>query len=197
MTEGYQLVEAKRYVEAREVYQKVIAIDSTNRDAYFNLASLDLALNNNEKACQSFYRLYNLGDSEAKNLILQYCGALQYTDVMDINDITEVPRITINGKTKDFFDKTRDEPEIDNRFTSLITKSLKSSELFKGYEGRIFTTFYIDKNGDVKLKIKGKSLTEDQKAELIIIFNSYGEITPAKFHGKDVGVGHFSMPIKF
>ncbi len=197
MVEGYQLVETKNYIEASKAYQKVIAIDSTHRDAYFNLASISLALNDKDKACEYFYKLYNLGDREAKSLIQQYCGPLQYTDVMDVEDITEPPKVTIKGKTKDFFSKKESDKEYDSRFVESITKAIKSSKLFNKYKGYIFTAFHINKKGIINLRIKGKNLTEEQIAELTRIFNSVGEITSAKFQGKDVGVGYFSMPLKF
>tara|TARA_B100000949_G_C14125093_1_gene384238 strand:+ start:89 stop:763 length:675 start_codon:yes stop_codon:yes gene_type:complete len=197
MRNGYEAVQANDYNKAQSIYLKVVELDSTNMDAFYNLASIELARGNKSLACDALYKLYGLGDSEAKELILQNCGPLEYNDVMNMKDITEVPRITIKGKTYDFIIFKSGQRDINERFKRIFIQNLKKSKAFKGYSDIIFTAFQIDKYGVIKLRIKGKNLSEKQIEELKAIYNGVGEITPAKFQDQDVGVGYFSMPLRF
>ena len=197
MRNGYEAVQAQDYDKAQSIYLKVVELDSTNRDALYNLASVQLAIGDKSLACDALYKLYGLGDSEAKKLILENCGPLEYNDVMNINDITELPKITIKSKTYDFITSKSGQRDINERFKRIFIQNLKKSKAFKGYSDIIFTAFHIDKYGVIKLRIKGKNLSEKQIQELKAIYNGVGEITPAKFQDQDVGVGYFSMPLRF
>lgn len=170
---------SKKFILARDYFKKAYKIDSLNKNVLFNLAVTELELNNKKEACKILHKGYKLKDKETRNLILRFCGEIQYHDEMFAEDV--------DSKTK-FLYKKKELPLVINsninpKLIQLFRGELKKSKISKKKQ-KLFVVFNISKDGKFVCKdIKGKP--EELKVEIEKLFNNITYI-PSKYKGKNV-----------
>jgi hypothetical protein len=179
---------------AKEIFEKAFKIDSLNKDVLFNLAATEISLNNKDEACKLWQKGYKLKDYGARDLILKYCGEIEYTEFMFVDDIDSKPKFIYNEKELPLFIDAKLKSEL----SSLFSEESKNSEIIKKYrKQRIFLIFNINSNGKFEVKsIKDKP--EELKIEIERLFNKIASFVPAKYKGQPVEFnGGFAIPFYF
>lgn len=198
LLEGVEYFEAKEFGKAKERFSQVIAVDSTHKDAWYNLAVVELNLRNGLKACEMLRRGYAAGNINTRELLKKYCGGISYQEYMFIQDVEELPKFYYKGKvTPLFLDGYR---KINPKLVKLFEKEFDKSTLLRDLkiDGVIKLQFIIGKDGSFNCKIK-QELQEEVKKEIMNLFKTMTTYLPAQFDGKDVGLinGHFALPLSF
>lgn len=179
---------------AKEIFEKAFKIDSLNKDVLFNLAAAELSLNNKDKACKLWQKGYKLKDSGTRDLILKYCGEIEHSEFMFVEDIDSKPKFIYNDKELPLFIGTK----LNSELSSLFLRESKKSEIIKKYrKQRIFLISNININGKFHIRsIKDKP--EELKIEIEKIFNKIASFVPAKYKGQNVEfIGGYAIPFYF
>lgn len=193
LNNGNNAFQKKDFENARKYYSELIAIDSINKDAIFNLAITELNLGNKDKSCELLQKMYKLKDSGVAKLIKEHCGKIEYNDYMFYQDTDELPKFKIDNKIYDLIIKKTINPIlISNFFTH--TKGSKILEKLK--EKRIFVTFKIDQDGNFDIKTVGRSSSKEIDSQVREIFQSIAQYIPCQHDSKNVGMwNYFALPI--
>ncbi|MDT8413696.1 MAG: hypothetical protein RQ875_14630 [Vicingaceae bacterium] len=193
MQEGNQSYQNSDFETAKLKYESIINIDSTNKDALFNLAGTELSLGNTKRACNLLQKSYSLGDFGAYDLIKQYCNELEYSEQMFLFHVDELPKFKYKA---DFETLVINQKQINPKYIELLKSEIKNSKSLKRINGKIYVMINVDIKGNLITDIKGK-LSEVQKTELTNILNQMTEYKPATFKGMNVGLfgGGFALPL--
>lgn len=179
---------------AKEIFEKAFKIDSLNKDILFNLAATEISLNNKDKACKLWQKGYKLKDSGTRDLILKYCGEIEYTEFMFVEDIDSKPKFIYKEKELPLFMGTKLNPEL----SSLFIRACKNSEIIKKYrKQKVFLIFNININGKFHLRAI-KDTPDELKMEIERLFNKIATFVPSKYKGQHVEyIGGYYIPFYF
>ena len=193
LIEGNQSYQNSDFETAKLKYESIIKIDSTNKDALFNLAGTELSLGNSKTACSLLQKSYSLGDFGAYDLIKQYCDELKYSEQMFLFHVDELPKFKFKTNFEPLIVKQR---QINPKYIKLLNSEIKKSTSLKRIKGKVYITINVDINGILITNIKGK-LSDTQKSEFENILNQMTEYKPATFKGMNVGLfgGGFTLPL--
>ncbi|WP_152611407.1 tetratricopeptide repeat protein [Psychroserpens mesophilus] len=193
MENGNKAYQKNDFENARKYYYEIIKIDSTNKDAIFNLAITELNLGNKNKSCELLQKSYKLQDSEAAKFIKEYCGEIEYNENMFYQDVDEMPKFKIDDNLYDLITEKGINPIL---FDKLKVRAKKSKILRKIKNQKIFVLFKIDKDGNFNSRTTGENTSKEIDNELKIIFREIAEYVPCQYQKKDVGMWNgFSLPI--
>lgn len=179
---------------ANELFEKAYKIDSLNKDILFNLAATELSLNNKDKACKLWQKGYKLKDYETRELILKYCGQIEYNVFMFEEDVDSKPKFVFEGKELPI----KVDSKLNPTLISLFLKESKKSKIIKKYKNqKILLIFNINTNGKFEIEaIKDKP--DELKIELERIFNEMVTYIPSKYKGINTQCwGGYVFPIYF
>ncbi len=193
MIDGNQAYQKSDFNTAKLKYETIIKIDSTNKDAMFNLAGIELNIGNTDQACKILQKSYSLGDFEAYDLIQQYCNGMEYSEKMFLFHVDELPKF----RYKDNFEPLIvNQKQINPNYIKLLKSEIKNSKSLKRISGKIYLMVNVDINGNLITNIKGE-ISESQKKELINALTEMTEYRPATFQEKNVGLfgGGFALPL--
>jgi len=193
LIDGNQAYQNSDFETAKQNYESIIKIDSTNNDALFNLASTELNLKNNHRACELLQKSYSFGDFGAYDLIEQYCNGLEYSEQMFLFHVDELPKFKF--KT-DFEPLVVNKKQINPDYIKLLKLEIKKSKELKRIRGKIYITLNVDINGTPIVKINGK-ISDAKKTELANVLKKMTEYKPAIYQEKNVGLfgGEFTLPL--
>lgn len=180
---------------AKEKYLTAYKLDSTESDALYNLAAIELRLNNMDSACQLLQKSYKLKDFGAGELIEKHCGKIEYNRYMFFQNVDSMPKFENGDEELLLVTKTGINPELFLKFK----KNVKKSSLFRELKGRkIFVIFTIDLEGNFKSRVTGKNTSKKIDVEINRIFNEIADYIPCQYDGKNVGMWNgYSLPITF
>jgi len=195
MIEGNQAYQNSDYKTAKRHYESVIKIDSTYKDALFNLAGTELSLGNNSRARELLQKSYSLGDFGAYELIMKYCDGLKYSEKMFLLHVDELPKFKYKN---DFEPIVINKKQINPNYTKLLESEIKNSKTLKRIKGKIYIMLNVNIEGQLVTNIKGK-ISEKQKTKLDKVLKDMTEYKAAKFQGKNVGLfgGGLALPLSF
>ena len=195
LLEGNNAFEKKDLQTAKQKYETIINLDSINKDALYNLASVELNLSNTDRACKLLNKSYSLGDFGAYDLIIQYCGKLEHSEKMFLVHVDELPQF----KYKDQFETlVVNKKGINPNFMKLLKSEVKNSKDLKRIKGKGHLFLNFDINGNLTTKIKG-DINQTQSSILNSTLKSMTEYKPATHNGKPVVLqgGGMALPINF
>lgn len=189
---------------AKEKYLKVISLDEKHEDAFYNLAMVELKLEDKDAACEHLNKAYQLGISETYNMIMQICSKLQYADKMWRYDVDELPKFK---KGEDFLPLFLEDRrgghralsiQINPEFIKFLRPALKTDKELKKLKGTVTVAFRITIEGTFEIISMKGEITELQKEKLANVLNNTTELVPAKYDNKAVGMFEaLSLPLKF
>ncbi|WP_298288161.1 hypothetical protein [uncultured Lutibacter sp.] len=191
---GSEEFQNNNIIKANELFEKALKIDSLNKDVLFNLAATELKLNNKSKACKLWQKGYKLKDYGARELVLKYCGQIEYSEFMFKEDVDSEPKFIFKDKELPINIDSKLNPKL----TSLFLKESKKSKVIKNYKNqKILLIFNINKNGKFEIKaIKDKP--DELKFEIERIFNEIVTFIPSKYKGLNTEYwGGYAFPIYF
>ena len=188
LNEGAIAFNNNDFVLAKDIFSRIISIDSINKDAIFNLGVSELQLGENEKACQNFYKLYLLKDIGVIELILEYCPDLKKGEIISSKIVDELPKFIFKGETYPIVENK----SLNKTYQRILTEKLKDSRIL-GYnlKGNFSIQISVNKfnqfNGNIKFT------NEEDNKEYIRqeIFSIVSNIVPyicAKENGKNIEI---------
>ncbi|MDP2069930.1 MAG: hypothetical protein Q8K04_13340 [Lutibacter sp.] len=180
--------------KAKEFFEKAFKIDSLNKDVLFNLAATEIRLNNKDKACKLWQKVYKLKDSGTRDLILRYCGEIEHSEFMFVEDIDSKPQFIYKDKAMPLMVGTKLNPVL----SSLFLRESKKSEIIKKYrKQRIFLISNINISGNFYIRAL-MDKPDELKMEIESIFNKITSFVPSKYNGQNVEfIGGYSIPFYF
>ena len=188
LKEGAIAFNNKDFLLAKDLYSKVILIDSTNNDAIFNLGLSELQLGNNDKACENFYKLYLLKDNGVIEVILNYCPDLKKGEIISIKIVDEVPKFVFKEKSYPIVENYN----LNKIYQKLLSDKLKASNIL-GYnlKGNFSIQISVNKlnqfNGDIKFFNKEDN-KEFIRKEIFSIVSNLVTYVSAKEDGQNIEV---------
>ncbi|MDT0647070.1 hypothetical protein RM545_10235 [Zunongwangia sp. F260] len=193
MAEGNTAFSASDFQTAKEKYASIIKIDSTKRDALFNLGATYLNLGDNTKACSLFQKAYSRGDIDSYDVIMQYCGKLEYSEKMFQWHVDESFKFEHEGQ---FEEVILNKKEINPDFIELLKSEIKKSKELKRIKEKVIITLNVDIGGNLKTKVGGK-ISPDQKQKLLEILHTMTEYKPATYQNRKVELfgGGYALPL--
>ena len=198
MIEANNAFKSSDFDKAKEKYSSIIKIDSTNKDATFNLGATYLNLAQNDNACEQFQKAYSLGDIGAYEIIIQYCGALKETDKMYQDHVDELPKFKYNGEfTELIIRKNKYQKEINPAFIDFLKTEFKKSKDLKKIQEKFFIKLKsVTQEGELLVEIVG-DLKNDNKVKILEILKNNTEYYPAVYNGKKVELfgGGWTLPV--
>lgn len=195
LSQGNDAFLTKNYELAREKYREAFTLDSTESDALYNLAAIELQLKNLDSACKLLQRSYKLKDFGAGELIQEHCGKIEYNQYMFFQNVDSMPKFKNGEEELPLITKTGINPELFRKFK----KRIKKSSVFKELKGKkIYVIFTIDHEGHFKSRVTGKDTSKKIDHEINRIFNELAQYVPCTYEGKKVGMWNgYSLPITF
>jgi tetratricopeptide (TPR) repeat protein len=195
LVKGNDAYQKSEFENAKLIYEKVIKIDSTNKDALYNLAGTELSLGNNSRACDLLQKSYSLGDIGAYGLISEYCGSLNYSEKMFLFHVDELPKFEYKDE---FIPLIVNKNQLNPTYLKLIRAEIKKSNELKKIKGRASILLNVDINGNLVTKIRGE--ISEENGELISqLLENLTKYKPATYMNKAVGLfgGGFALPLTF
>ena len=195
LIKGNEAYENSDFQNAKINYESIIKIDSTNKDAIYNLAGTELNLGNKSKACELLQKSYSLGDFGAYDLIKEQCGGLKYSEKMFLFHVDELPKFLYKDK---FIPLIINKKELNPNYMKLIRAEIKNSRELKRIKGRASILLNVDINGKLETKIRGE-VPEDKRELISKLLENLTEYKPATYINKSVGLfgGGFALPLTF
>lgn len=196
----------KKYALAKELYNKVIEINSNDKNIWFNLAIAELNLGENNSACEHLYKAYTLNDSEAAKLIMKYCPDFRNGTIKSINDVEVMPKFTYEGKEFPLFEKNNNFYTLNPAYTKILAKEFKASKIAKekifGKVPRVIIEMTVNRYNvfDTKINIMGGKKEDEEiiKKEIQSILRYSVTYTSAKHKGVSVDLWEkFALPLSF
>lgn len=193
MIVGNQAYQNSDFETAKQNYKSIIQIDSTNKDALFNLAGTEINLGNTNLACELLQKSYSLGDFGAYDLIKEYCNGLKYSEKMFLIHVDELPKFKYKA---DLEPLVINQKQINPNFIKLLKSEIKNSKILKRIKGKVYLMINVDVNGKLIANVKGE-ITKEQNTELTKVLENMTEYKPATFQRKSVGLfgGGLSLPL--
>ncbi len=187
----------KDFEKAREAFSAAVAIDSTYRDALFNLAVTEASLEHQDKACLLFQKCYKLKDKDVGKIIKEYCGKIDYNPIMFFEDVDVKPQIILDGKPYPILK----DGKINSTFENKIIIGLRGSRLIKTTNiTKIYLILTVTKFGMLQceiIRVNGTASPEF-RAEITRILQGISTFSPAQYQGKSVETwGGYMLPINF
>lgn len=186
LIDGEKAYLENNFLLAKEIYSKATNFDAKNKDCWFNLAASELKLGENENACEHFYQAYLLNDGEAQIIIQQNCPNFKDGLIMSFNDVEEKPKF-LYGKKEYLFIVNND---LNPKYTSLLSKRFKWSNIMSKYKGSISVQFRINRLDSLEVKILRVSGDPKQagsiKKEMLSILKDLVTYVSAKNKGVNV-----------
>lgn len=186
LIDGEKAYSKSDFFSAKEIYTKITVENPLNRDGWFNLATSELQLNENDKACEHFYQAYLLNDAEAVKVIQQYCPNFRNGSIMFINEVEEKPKF-IYGKKEFLFVVNNN---LNPKYVSLLRTRLKWSNIMSKYKGSVSVQFQIDKFNSLNVRVLRVSGNQKEaeiiKKEMLSILKDLVVYVSAKHKGKNV-----------
>ncbi|MCH4824620.1 hypothetical protein ML462_15710 [Gramella lutea] len=183
---------------AKENYLSIIKKDSTNKDAIFNLGATYLNLNQNDKACEQFQRVYSLGAIGAYDVINQYCGELKYTDKVFQDHVDDLPKFKYNGEFLELIIRKKEyQKEINPVFVDFLKTEFKKSKDLKKLKKKFYIKLKsVTKEGELLAEIVG-DIKDGNKQKILEILQTKTEYYPAIYHDQKVELfgGGFTLPV--
>ncbi len=183
--EGQKAFISNDFKTAKEKYTNLIAIDSLNIDAQYNLGVTELKLGNTDEACKCFYKLYQLsGDQGALKALKLSCPNFKKGTIMFLDYIDEKPQFIYEGKQYPMIENNN----INNKYKELIITEIKKSKILKQKViGKVYVQIHINKlgifDGEIICPSSEKKDISLIKMELLAVFRQIATYTPAKYNG--------------
>jgi tetratricopeptide (TPR) repeat protein len=200
LVDGEKAFVENNFQLAKEIYSEGLKLDPKNKDFWYNLASSEFKLGNNENACEDFYQAYLLNDGDALVAIKENCPNFRNGSIMSLKDVEEKPKFIYKDKEYLLFENEQISP----KYINFLRGELKRSRII--YEKAIGRNVYVHfsiTNAD-NLNVKIANVTGNQKdaeiikQELISIFNKSFTYISAKNKGSNVDLWEkWSLPISF
>ncbi len=195
LAQGNDAYHKADFKNAKINFESIINIDSTNKDALYNLAGTELNLGNNARACELLQKSYSLGDFGAYDLIIEYCNGLDYSEKMFLFHVDELPKFKYKVG---FIPLIINKNQLNPNYLKLIRAEIKKSKELKRIKGQASILLNVDINGDLITKIRGE--VPEEKRELITkLLENLTEYKPATYMNRPVGLfgGGFALPLTF
>lgn len=183
---------------AKEKFIKAVESDSLYRDAWFNLAAVQLALHDPISACESFYKAHRLHDPEAMNYLKQNCSNFRGGSFKSLDEVDTLPQYVYENQTYPLFENGN----LSSHYIKLLTKALKKSNIIRNYQrGKLIVSFYITKEGDFIGQVIRDGAAEksaEVRNETIKIFREIVRYIPATYLNQNVNTWEgWTLPINF
>lgn len=183
LIEGENAFAENNFLLAKEIYTKATNLSVKNKDCWFNLGASELKLEENDNACEHFYQAYLLNDGEAFKVIKENCPNFRNGSIMSVSDVEEKPKFIY--KKEEYLLIEGD--NLNSKYTSLLTKRLKSSKIMSKYKGSVSVQFKVNNSDglDIKmLRVSGDPKeAEIIKKEMLSIINDLVVYVSAKNNG--------------
>ena len=195
LLQGNNAYQKSDFENAKVIYESIIQIDSTNKDALYNLAGTELNLGNKSSACDLLQKSYSLGDIGAYDLIKEHCDGLNYSEKMFLFQVDELPKFQYKDE---FIPLIVNKTQLNPNYLKLIRAEIKKSKELKQIKGRASILLNVDINGNLITKIRGE-VPEDKRELIAQLLENMTEYKPAIYMNKSVELfgGGFALPLTF
>lgn len=197
---GVELLKKEKFIEAIKEFDESIQVNKSDIDAYYNRGIAKLRMNDRSGACFDWSTSAIHGDANVFQQLNRFCDSLIIYEGDTVN--TTQPK-TID--TIEFVSKTDTGTEVMPHFPGgekalleFIFRNVKYPLKAKanGIEGKVYVTFYIDKNGGVGDPKIAKGIGGGCDEEVIKVVKLMPRWVPGKKGGKPVNV-RFNLPVNF
>lgn len=187
---------------AKSIYTKITELDPKRSDGWYNLAASELKLDENEKACEHFYKVYLLSDSKVVDDIKKYCPNFRNGKIMSVKDVQEVPKFIYKEKEYNLFENDVLNPV----YLKIIKKEITGSSIIMGKmkrKSQMFVRVSVNSfdvfNGTIaNVHVVEEKDEEIVRLEVLNIFKSAVKYKAAKNNGVSVDIWEKAvLPIQF
>lgn len=166
---------------AQKSFVSVLSLDEDNQQALYNLGLIQVNYGDKNFGCELLQKSYSVGDFGAYEMIIKYCGELEYNEKMYLPHVDELPKF----KIKESYEPIIIGRSLNPKFAKLLSRGIRRSERFQGFTGQVRFNFTVDRSGKFDSRVYSY-FTESQKYEFERILANMTEYQPAMHQGKAV-----------
>ena len=198
---GDRAAEGNDFASAKKLYNRIIFLDSLNKDALYKLGVAELNLKQTDSACEHMYKSFQLKNQIVAEHIKLYCQDFPQFMVYDLKEVDQKPKFIFKGEAYDLFG----ENDLSKKYKEIIIKEIRNSDLlYKQVRGRgnAYITFHINKEGKfdgkvIRIVASDQRFNKAVEKEIIDVFQKINYI-PANHKGRTVEISNiYSLPIDF
>lgn len=199
LQEGNKAFLENDFVTAKKIFKEITDNNPNSKDGWYNLAASELNLNENESACEHFYKVYLIGDYNVLEDIKEFCPNFRNGTIMFRDEVEEVPKFIYKEKEYNLFEKK----VINPLYVKILTTEIEKSKFVKNkLLSNIYITIKVNTNNSFDGKIVRygieRKFEEQVRLEVMTILKNCVTYKSAKNKGVNVDIWDaLILPIKF